>query len=170
MKTVTGILIVMCAVVILGYGLAGAQEVNYSGNWTLDKAKSTLQGRMSESLVSLTLVITQKANDLQAEFQYKYQERDMTDKVALTIGGEQVEREVMNGRGKAKSKAQLSEDKKNLIISTDRTFTGQDGGTFTSKVTEKYSLSADGKTLTINQESVSERGTRSSTLVFTMQK
>ena len=62
----------------------------------------------------------------------------------LKIGGEQVEREGMGGRGTIKSKAMWSEDKKSLVIVSERQF--GDRGTFTS--TDTYSLSKDGKTLT----------------------
>lgn len=168
MKTARSIILIVCALSLLGVSLAGAQDVNYSGNWALDKAKSTLTGRMNESLVSITLVITQKADDFNAEFQYKYSDRDMADKIALKIGGEQIERDVMSGRGKAKSQIRLSDDKKNLIIVSERTV-NTDNGTFSTKSTDTYSLSADGKTLTINGASESSRGSRSSTMVFNKQ-
>lgn len=168
MKTAKCIILVVCALSLLGVGLAGAQDMNYSGTWALDKAKSTLSGRMNESLMNITLVIMQKADDFNADFQYKYSEREMADKIALKIGGEQVERDVMGGRGKAKSQVRWSDDKKNLILVSDRTV-NTDNGTFSSKMTDTYSLSADGKTLTINSNSESSRGSRTSTMVFTKQ-
>lgn len=169
MKTARSIILVVGALSLLGFSLAGAQEVNYSGSWALDKAKSTLQGRMNESLVSITLTITQKATDLTEEFQYKYQERDRADKIVLTIGGAEVEREGAMGRGKTKSQAKWSEDKKNLILTSESSFTTQSGNSMTIKSTDKYSLSADGKTLTISRESETPRGTQSSTMVFNKQ-
>ena len=166
MRTVTSILLVFCVLTLVGYGIVNAQEVNYSGKWVLDKAKSTLQGRMSESLQSMTLAITQSGNDFTAEFQSKYNERESTDKMVLAIGGEQVSREGAMGRGTTKSKAAWSEDKKNLIVSSDATFEGQNG-TMNIKTTDTYVLA--GSALTIKRESESPRGTRSSTLVFNKQ-
>ena len=163
MKTVASILLILCVLTIVGYGIVSAQEANYSGTWVLDKAKSTLQGRMSESLQSMTLAIAQTGNDLTAEFQSKYSERESTDKMVLVIGGEQVSREGAMGRGTTKSKAAWSEDKKNLIVTSESTFEGQNG-TMNIKTTDTYVLA--GSVLTIKRESESPRGNRSSTLIF----
>ncbi len=168
MKSVRCILLILCAFVIAGYGIAGAQEVNYSGTWVLDKAKSDLQGRMMESLQSITLVIAQTGNDITADYQSKYSERESNDKMVLTIGGAEVSREGMRGRGTIKSKAAWSADKKNLVVTSVSTFEGQNG-TMTINGTDTYLLSADGNTLTVNRQSESPRGTRTSTLVFNKQ-
>lgn len=164
MRIVRWALFVLGALFLL-YGGVSAQGVNYSGNWALDKAKSDLQGRMNESLRSMTLVIEQSGNDLSAEFQSSFGDRESSDKMVLTIGGEQVSRQGMMGRGTTKSKAQWSTDSKNLIIVSESTFEGPNG-TMNMKTTDTYILSADGATLTINRASETPRGARSSTLVF----
>ena len=167
MKTAKSISLMLCVFFVLSYGLAGAQEVNYSGNWVLDKSKSDIQGRRSESLVGITLVIAQKGNDFKADYQYKYDERDRTDTIVLTIGGEQVEREGMGGRGTIKSSARWSDDKTNLLLLSDIKFSGN-SGTFEMKSTDTYALSGGGKTLTVKSETESSRGSRTSTYVYSL--
>ena len=162
MKTLKNILLLLCILFLVDSGAASAQNVNFSGTWELDKGKSTLSGRRAESLVSATLVITQKGNNLAINSEQKYGERDRTDEMELKIGGEQVERESMGGRATVKSKAMWSEDTKNLIIVSEMQF--GDRGTFT--MTETHSLSKDGKTLTVDGKSESSRGTRESKMVY----
>jgi len=61
-------------------------------------------------------------------------------------------------------KASVGADGSVKLVST-RTFNGPQGEmSFT--VTESWKLSADGKTLTVERESVSPRGTNSSTSVY----
>ncbi len=70
------------------------------------------------------------------------------------------------GRGKFVRKAILSSDSKTLELTSKSTFQGPDGEvTVTSS--DKLTLSADGKTLTVVRHSESPRGPQDSTLVFT---
>ena len=70
------------------------------------------------------------------------------------------------GRGKFVRKAILSSDGKTLELTSKSTFTGQDGNEMTLTSSDKLSLSADGKTLTVVRHSESPRGPQDSTLVF----
>ena len=70
------------------------------------------------------------------------------------------------GRGKFVRKATLSSDGKTLELVNKNTFTGQDGNEITVTSTDKLSLSADGKVLTVARHSESMRGPQDSTLVF----
>ena len=71
------------------------------------------------------------------------------------------------GRGKFVRKAILSSDGKTLELTSKSTFTGQDGNEMTINSSDKLTLSADGKTLTVVRHSESPRGPQDSTLVFT---
>ena len=71
------------------------------------------------------------------------------------------------GRGKFVRKAILSSDGKTLELTSKSTFTGQDGNEMTFNSSDKLTLSADGKTLTVVRHSESPRGPQDSTLVFT---
>jgi len=70
------------------------------------------------------------------------------------------------GRGKFARKATLSSDGKTLELVSKLTFQTQDGTEVTTTSTDKLSLSADGKSLTVVRHSESPRGPQDSTLVF----
>src|SRR5215212_793680 len=69
------------------------------------------------------------------------------------------------GRGKFVRKATLSADGKTLELVSKVTFQGPEGEVTTTS-TDKLSLSADGKMLTVVRHSESPRGPQDSTLVF----
>jgi len=70
------------------------------------------------------------------------------------------------GRGKFARKATLSSDGKTLELVSKMTFQTQDGNEATTTSTDKLTLSADGKLLTVVRHSESPRGPQDSTLVF----
>ena len=69
------------------------------------------------------------------------------------------------GRGKFVRKATLSSDSKTLELTSKTIVQGPDGE-MTLNSSDKLTLSADGKVLTIVRHSESPRGTQDSTLVF----
>jgi len=70
------------------------------------------------------------------------------------------------GRGKFARKAALSSDGKTLDLVTKSSFQTQDGSEVTITSSDKLSLSADGKVLTVVRHSESPRGAQDSTMVF----
>ena len=70
------------------------------------------------------------------------------------------------GRGKFARKATLSSDGKTLELTNKVSGQTPDGNEFTFTTTEKLTLSADGKVLTVVRHSESPRGAQDSTLVF----
>jgi hypothetical protein len=70
------------------------------------------------------------------------------------------------GRGKFTRKATLSSDGKTLELTQKSTFQGPDGNEVTLNSTDKLSLSADGKVLTVSRHSESPRGAQDSTWVL----
>ena len=70
------------------------------------------------------------------------------------------------GRGKFARKASLSSDGNTLELVSKLTFPGMDGNEVTTTSTEKLTLSADGKVLTVVRHSETPRGAQDSTLVF----
>lgn len=70
------------------------------------------------------------------------------------------------GRGKFARKATLSSDGKTLELVSKVMFQTPDGQEVTTNSTDKLSLSADGKMLTVVRHSESPRGAQDSTLVF----
>jgi hypothetical protein len=70
------------------------------------------------------------------------------------------------GRGKTARKATWSSDQSSLELVSKSTFQGQDGAEIVSTITEKFSVSADGKTLTVTRKVEGPRPS-DSTYVFT---
>jgi hypothetical protein len=70
------------------------------------------------------------------------------------------------GRGKFARKATLASDGKTLELVTKSTFQNQEGNEITTTSSDKLTLSADGKVLTVVRHSESPRGPQDSTLVF----
>src|ERR1044072_274853 len=70
------------------------------------------------------------------------------------------------GRGKFARKATLSSDGKTLELVSKVTFQTPDGQEVTTNSTDKLTLSADGKSMTVVRHSESPRGPQESTLVF----
>jgi len=70
------------------------------------------------------------------------------------------------GRGKFARKATLSSDGKTLELVSKMTFQNQEGNEITTTSTDKLTLSADGKMLTVVRHSETPRGPQDSTLVF----
>ena len=70
------------------------------------------------------------------------------------------------GRGKFVRKATMSSDAKTLELVSKITFQGQDGNEVTTTASEKLTLSADGKSLTVVRHAETPRGAQDSTLVF----
>lgn len=70
------------------------------------------------------------------------------------------------GRGKLVRKATLSSDGATLELVSKSTFQGQDGSEIVSTITEKLTLSGDGKTLTVARKVEGPRPSEG-TYVFT---
>jgi hypothetical protein len=155
--------------------------VNFSGTWSLDKAKSQgLDPRMA-SAESVTCVIAQDDKSLSIEWKIAGGQppagggpggggggmgRGPAGPQTYTLDGKEATAEAMGGTNT--TKATWSSDGKTLELSSIRVgnFNGND---FKFTSTDKLSLSDDGKTLTVNRHRESQRGAQDSTLVFTKQ-
>ncbi len=155
------------------------KAASFSGTWTLDAAKSKLGER--SRIESMTLTVAQTEKELRVETATTRQAPpadapaggrmgrggfgggDST--VTYSLEGKEtvVEIDGPNGKVPVKYKASLDGGKANL--SSSRSFSGPMGEiSITTK--ETWSLSGDGKTLTIEKEQTTPRGTNTSTLVF----
>jgi hypothetical protein len=173
----------MFAVMAMAISTAAQDKaVNFSGTWELDVAKSKLGDRAM--IESQTVTVTQTDKDITIKTDTKRTPRPADaaaspragggmrggfggdDNVTYTLDGKEVKTEVEGRMGKmpVTRVGKISGGK--IELSSSRTFTGQMGEmTMTTK--EKWELSSDGKTLTINSERSGMRGTDSSTKVFT---
>ena len=165
------------------WAASAAAPANFAGTWALDKTKSKDLSPMMANVDSLTLTITQDAQQLTVDT--KIARKEMADAQGVGPGGGRGRGMGMmgpvsykldgsettldtGGRGTAITKAEWLNGGKTLKLTTKRTanFQGNDV-TFTN--TEVWDLSSDGKTLTVQRTSESPRGTQTSTLVFNKQ-
>ena len=162
---------------------AHAAAPNFAGTWTLDKSKSQGLSQRVQNAESVSWVITQTDKEITVE--EKIQGGGGPGAGGPGSGGGQGGRGGMmgpqgprsynldgsettgeGGRGKFARKATLSSDGKTLELVNKNMFTNQDGNEVTITSTDKLTLSADGKVLTVARHSESPRGAQDSTMVF----
>ncbi len=166
---------IVCATAVAGF--SQAKPADFSGTWELDLSKSKITA--PSYVQAMTLTVTQTQNELKvvtkmdrgpvpsgAPSTGRGMGRGSGDHTApYPLDGKEatVEIDGPNGKMPVKYKGAISGGKASLMQS--RTFNGPMGEvSMTTKDT--WSLSADGKTLTIERESTSPRGTNSSTMIF----
>ena len=161
------------------------KSADFSGSWTLDVSKSKLDER--SRIESMTLVVTQTDKDIKVETATK--RAPLADSATsdggqgggrrrggfgggdgttvYTLDGKEtsIEEEGRMGKIPVKLKAELEGGGK-LKLFSSRTFNTPNGET-TMTIKEAWSLSEDGKTLTVKRDMETPRGTNSSEMVFT---
>ncbi|MEP6900786.1 MAG: hypothetical protein ABJA66_03490 [Actinomycetota bacterium] len=192
MKKILFLTAMFCLLAISG--LAQDKKTDFSGNWTLDVSKSKLDERAR--VESMTMTVTQTDKDIKVETATKrmpppdgamqgggqgngqgngqggggmrrggFGGGDGT--TVYTLDGKETSMEIEGPMGKmpVKLKAELESGGK-LKLSKLSSFTTQMGEiTITTK--ETWTLSDEGKTLTVKRDSETPRGTNSSEMVFT---
>ncbi len=169
------------------------KAADYSGKWNLDVSKSKLDER--SRIESMTLTVSQTDKELKVESSVKRAESqdgggdqrragmpngggmggmrrgggfggDGT--TVYTLDGKETTNDMSGAMGgKMSLKAKTEKDGKLTLLQTREFETPM--GTMSMKTTETWSLSADGKTLTVKRESETPRGTNLSEMVFTKQ-
>ena len=162
---------------------AQAKATDFSGTWMLDIPKSQINERMRIEALTMTVAQTDKELKVTTETKRPAPPADAAASgpgagrgmggrfgggdgiVAYSLDGKEtvVEIDGPNGKLPIKYKGALEGGKANL--SSVRTFSGP-MGEITSTTKDIWSLSPDGKTLTVVREQTSPRGTSSSTMVF----
>jgi len=174
-------------VCLLAVSAFAQNKKDFSGSWTLDTSKSKLDERMR--IEAMTMTVAQTDKDIKVETATKRMPppadagggggmgggmgrgggmRGMggDTNFTYTLDGKEtsVNQETPMGAMPVKLKAEMEKDGK-LKLSSSRTFNTPNGEmTMTTK--ETWSLSEDGKTLTVKREMESPRGTNSSEMVF----
>ena len=157
---------------------------DFTGTWVLDVSKSKLDERAR--IESMTMTVAQTDKELKVTTETKRQAPpadaaggsgggggrgggrgfgggDGTTVYSLDGKETTTQRETPMGSIPVKHTAML--DQGRVRVSSSSTFTGQNGEvTMTTK--EAWSMSDDGKTLTVERESTSPRGTSTWTMVF----
>lgn len=156
-RTIIAILLVFC----LAISLFAKKPVDFSGSWELDRAASKLG---DAQLWLQEIKVTQSKDSLLTHRTYRnenWEEYPFTEN--LTLDGK--EHEITIYDMPRKTSANVSEDKKNLVIKSQITFWG-DNGEVTIPMTEKWALTEKGKTLSMEYKSVSEEGEYTIQLVY----
>ena len=165
-----------------------AAAPNFAGAWTLDKSKSQGLSQRVQNAESVSWVITQTDKEITIDEKIqgggapggapgaggppgggqggpgRGMGGGMMGPRSYNLDGSETTGET--GRGKFARKATLSSDGKTLDLVSKSMFSGPDGNEVTITSSDKLSLSADGKVLTVVRHSESPRGAQDSTLVF----
>ena len=168
------------ALALAAFGTTGGLPVSFAGTWALDKAKSQGLDQRLQNAESATCVITQDDKTISVEWKVVGGQpqggpggggggRGPGGPRVYNLDGKEVTSEGGGQMGGTNTmKATWSEATKTLELMSVRagSVNGQD---FKATTTEKMSLSADGKVLTIVRHSESPRGALDSTLVLNKQ-
>jgi hypothetical protein len=146
---------------------AGEKGVDFSGVWKLNEAKSNL-GDDNRRRPDLKLTIKQDDNTLTVD---RVRQNRSGEEVAttekLTLDGKECKNIGARDR-EIVSVVNWKEDKKGLVIKSTSSFE-REGETFEIKTDEIWTLSEDGKILTIDYTSTSPRGERKALQVYDKQ-
>jgi hypothetical protein len=174
---------------------AHAAAPNFAGTWTLDKSKSQGLNQRLQNADSVTWNITQTEKEITIDEKIAGgggpggpggppagapaaggpppgggqgggpgRGGMMGGPRTYNLDGSESSGET--GRGKFVRKATLSSDGKTLELSSKTTFQTPDGNEVTTTSSEKLTLSADGKSLTVVRHAETPRGAQDSTYVF----
>lgn len=189
MKRVFAVMGLMSALALVALAAAAMAPPNFAGTWKLDKEKSQGLDPRTQNAESVILTITQDDKQITIESKVTAGQPPagapaeggpgrgggggrgggMGGPRTYTLDGKEVTSEGGGQMGGTNAmKSSWSTDAKTLELSSVRTgsFNGTD---FKATTTEKMTLSADGKVLTVVRHSESPRGTQDSTLVFNKQ-
>lgn len=175
------LLFLAAAVAVFSFAAFG-QKADYSGTWTLDVGKSKLDERAR--IESMTLTVAQTDKELKVETVTKrlappadapqgggrgmgrggFGGGDGT--VTYSLDGKEIKAEIDGPMGKMPvTYTAKSETDGKLKLSSSRTINSPMGEALVT-TKETWSLSSDGKALTVEREMSTPRGTNQSTMVF----
>jgi len=146
---------------------AAAAKADFSGKWVMDKAKSEGVPPAMEQ----TMTVTQTGDKIEFETKIVGPQGERVSKDSYTADGKETDfspQGPQGAMGKGKRIAKWSADGAALEVSETATLDGPNGPDEVS-ATRKWSLSADGKTLTIEMTFSGEQGTRKTKRVFVKQ-
>ena len=169
------------ALALAAFGTTGGLPVSFAGTWTLDKEKSQGLSQRMQNAEKVTCVITQTDATISIEWKIEGGQppagggggmgggRGPGGPQTYNLDGKEVSSDAGGQMGGTNTmKATWSDASKTLELSSVRTG-NFNGNEFKATQTDKMSLSADGKVLTIVRHAESPRGAQDSTLVFTKQ-
>ena len=187
-KIIVGVTAV-CVLLSGVLAVSAAAPANFAGTWALDKSKSEGLSPQAAAVESLTLTVAQDAQQFTVDSKTTMGSQPdaaagggggqgggrgrgmglFPPSASYKLDGTETTADNPGGRGGTTTfKAQWKDGGKTLELKRVGKFSFQ-GNDVTITTTEDWTLSADGKTLTIKRTSESPRGTQNSTLVFNKQ-
>ena len=145
-----------CCVVLLTLGaFTSVENPQYVGTWKLNVGKSDL-GEFGEMIADRSIVVEKQGNQfILSRTRPSFQGGETTSKESLDFEGKATESTVWE-TAKKKSVFKWSDDKKSFSVSYTMDIT-MNGNSMTSKGTEAWKLSEDGKTLTLDHTASSDQ-------------
>ncbi|MDX9727976.1 MAG: hypothetical protein RBT50_01810 [Bacteroidales bacterium] len=138
-------------------------QTDFSGSWALNESKSTLGDGPRMSVTSMT--VTQQESLISIDLvQPSFEGGEMKRSEKYTLDGkESVNKGMMDSS--VKTITTWSEDKKELKFAKTILF-DMNGDTMELKITDAWTISDDGKTLTVKSSMISEMGDMNLVLVY----
>ncbi|MCA1815218.1 MAG: hypothetical protein LC746_02200 [Acidobacteria bacterium] len=146
-------------------GTLASAKANFAGTWVMDAGKSVGMPPGIEQ----TLTVTQDGDKITTDVKIKTPQGDREINDSYTADGKEVgfTNNMLRGMtGKGKRTTKWAADGNGIEINETTDFVTPDGGTATVKAMRKWTLSADAKTLTIEQTLESPQGTQTTKRVF----
>ncbi|MFN2596255.1 MAG: hypothetical protein ABR563_03615 [Pyrinomonadaceae bacterium] len=158
----------LAAFALVAVSVAAAAKPNFAGTWALDTAKSECGQRGCNAE---TLTVKQDGDKIDVERKITTQQGDRTSNDSYVADGKEGEftMQMMGNSQKGKRTTKWSADGSALEIKETASFQTPDGNTVNTEGNIKWTLSGDGKTLTIEQTRTSPRGTQTTRRVFNKQ-
>jgi predicted ribonuclease toxin of YeeF-YezG toxin-antitoxin module len=147
--------------------VAAAAKPDFSGKWVMDKAKSEGVPPTMEQ----TMTVTQTGDKIELETKIVAPQGERVIKDSYTADGKETDfspQGAQGAMGKGKRTSKWSADGAALEVSETATLDGPNGPDEVS-ATRKWSLAADGKTLTIELVFSGEQGVQKTKRVFVKQ-
>ena len=166
-KIAAGSVAVLALVALSLVVASAAAKADFSGKWVLDKAKS--EGLPPN--IEQTMTITQTGDKIELENKITGPQGEFTVKDSYTADGKEADftpQGPQGAMGKGKRTAKWSADGAALEVSETATIDGPNGPDEVS-ATRKWTLAADGKTMTIELTFNGEQGTQKTKRVFVKQ-
>jgi hypothetical protein len=146
---------------------SAAAKADFSGKWALDKTKS--EGLPPN--IDQTMTVTQTGDKIELETKITTPQGERVIKDSYTVDGKEVEftpQGPQGAMGKGKRTAKWAADGAALEVSETATLDGPNGPDEVS-ATRKWTLAADGKTMTIELTFSGEQGMQKTKRVFVKQ-
>jgi len=164
-------LFILAATFLVGGAVLSAAQGQFAGTWRLDPSKSSLGEMYGDIVPDITLVLAIEGNTLTLRRTVTVMGNERSSRAVLTMDGKEC---VNDGESFKGLKSTCKSDGVKMRIAGEREgarMTIEGGGEpqtdyFAYKFEEEYSLSADGKVLTVAQKMAMPDGEKSLTLVF----